>query len=301
MSLSAGRILSKPRPLRSLAAIARQHPQRMFVSTKNPEPPKPIEPSNTQSMPLGAYYESILITPQPIPEEKPEEPPASSTEEPETPSPPKGRGRKAKEEKPSTSTPKKAAAPEPSTSTSPPVPTPPPKSAQAQAKIVFGSRLAGPMERAERLAELRSRSTLVAGVLVPPKPSEPDNCCMSGCVNCVWDRFRDEMEDWATASAKAEKRLRAQEAGLASNATVPPPAGVSGVSARGSDHHAASMDEDGGGSETNWDSSGKDPERLAKNFWDEELYQNVPVGIREFMKQEKRLKEKHLREGTVGS
>jgi hypothetical protein len=40
--------------------------------------------------------------------------------------------------------------------------------------------------------------------------------------------------------------------------------------------------------------------RIAKDFWDEELYKNVPVGIREFMKQEKRLKEKHLREGTVG-
>lgn len=38
--------------------------------------------------------------------------------------------------------------------------------------------------------------------------------------------------------------------------------------------------------------------RVAKDFWDDELYKNVPVGIREFMKQEKKLKEKHLREGT---
>lgn len=304
MSFNAGRVLSNPRPLRSLAAMARQSPRRMFISTKNAEPPKPIEPSSTQSMPLGAYYENILNQPQPIPEEKPEEPPASSTEEPEAPSPPKARGRKPKEEKPSSSTSstpkKKAAAPEPSVATSPPTPTPPPTSAQEKAKIVFGSRLAGPMERAERLAELRSRSTLIAGVLVPPKPSEPDNCCMSGCVNCVWDRFRDEMEEWATASAEAEQRLRAQDAGISGNATAPAPMGVSSVGPRGSDHHAASMDDDGGGSETNWDAQAKEPGKLAKNFWDDELYQNVPIGIREFMKQEKRLKEKHEEEGTVG-
>ncbi len=71
-------------------------------------------------------------------------------------------------------------------------------------------RLAGPAERAERLASLRSRSTLVAGVLVPPQPDEPDNCCMSGCVNCVWDRYREEMETWSAVKAEAQKRLRAQ-------------------------------------------------------------------------------------------
>ena len=45
-----------------------------------------------------------------------------------------------------------------------------------------------------------------------------------------------------------------------------------------------SMDDDGGGRETNWtevDRGGNDPE----------LYAGVPVGIREFMRTEKRLKE----------
>jgi hypothetical protein len=52
---------------------------------------------------------------------------------------------------------------------------------------------------------------------------------------------------------------------------------------------AMSMDDDGGGSETNWDGglSG-------------EVFKGVPVGILEFMKQEKRLKERHAKEGSSG-
>jgi hypothetical protein len=67
---------------------------------------------------------------------------------------------------------------------------------------------------------------------------------------------------------------------------------------------AISMDEDGGGSVGNWDVGNVAGQgtggTLTRDFWDEELYKNVPVGIREFMKQEKRLKEKHMKEGTFG-
>jgi hypothetical protein len=163
------------------------------------------------------------------------------------------------------------------------------------ARIVFGSRLLGPAEQAERLARIQSESKLVAGVLVPPQPEEPDNCCMSGCVNCVWDRYRDEMEVWAGANAEAQRRLQAQSAqdkgaNLATSTKLD--------QSRPSDDAAVSMDDDGGGSEVNWQIASEP--KLAKDFWDEELYKNLPVGIREFMKQEKRLKMKHEREGTVG-
>ncbi|KFY75622.1 hypothetical protein V499_04424 [Pseudogymnoascus sp. VKM F-103] len=124
----------------------------------------------------------------------------------------------------------------------PPPPTSPPKSMKeeniARARVVFGSRLAGP---AERRAELASKSELVAGVLVPPKPEEPDNCCMSGCVNCVWDQFGEEVEEWAAAKARAERAV-AREVGV----------GMGGKGVKGGEE-ATSMDDDGGGSETNWD------------------------------------------------
>ncbi|KAK4165652.1 oxidoreductase-like protein [Cladorrhinum sp. PSN259] len=185
---------------------------------------------------------------------------------------------------------------------------------KSRARVIFGSSLAGPAERAERLARIKNQSRLIAGVLVPPKPEEPDNCCMSGCVNCVWDRYRDEMEDWASKSREAEARLAAREASSASgseggvvSATEESMEATTGkqkihLGVRGLDGArvgaaAVSMDDDGGGSASNW-SEGKTT--ISKNLWDDELYKNVPVGIREFMKQEKRLKEKHSREGTLG-
>lgn len=243
-------------------------------------------------MPLGPYYDSIMHDPQPLPKEKPEEPPTSTTDDPPPPSSKAPRGRKPKED-----TSKTATAPNPS---SPPIPTPSPTtepSGEAKARVVFGSSLSGPAERAERLAAIRSHSRLIAGVMVPPRPEEPDNCCMSGCVNCVWDRFRDDMEWWAAANAEAERRLMAQEAGVgataaAESATVSSPAS------------STSMDEDGGGSVGTWDIENVAGQgvggTLTKDFWDDELYKNVPVGIREFMKQEKRLKEKHMKEGSFG-
>lgn len=313
----------------------------MFATppTKKQSPPGPIEPSNEQAMPLGAYYENILIHPQPIPDVKPEEPPKSSTEDLPSEPPRKLSARPPKDDKPGTEdadpnpnpNPPKPPVPTPSIRAGesgsdkpdnprpdpnppqPPVPTPSvraDKTTEAKAQIFFSASLSGPAERAERLEAIRSQSRLIAGVLVPPKPEEPDNCCMSGCVNCVWDRFRDEMEMWAVQNSKAERRLRAQEAGVSAATTAASmdaaatDAGSSAIADQEPAVAATSMDDDGGGSSSNWDVgklAGQAAEgTLTKNFWDEDLYKNVPVGIREFMKQEKRLKEKHLKDGTLG-
>jgi predicted nucleic acid-binding Zn-ribbon protein len=164
--------------------------------------------------------------------------------------------------------------------TVPPPPIPPsaerpltgPEEQALKAQAIFGSR-----DPNEREAELKKASTTIAGVLVPPKPEEPDNCCMSGCVNCVWDRFRDELEDWATASAEARKALQTQRAAA--------------KAASDADGQAAmSMDDDSGGSETNWE----------EDTGEKDLFEGVPVGIREFMKIEKRLKEQHKKEQGAG-
>jgi hypothetical protein len=203
-----------------------------------------------QANPLGDYYESILS--QPLPSV------ASATRQPTTSSPSTSLPKTDKEE------------------------------TLAKARVVFGSRLAGP---AERRSEIERKSTLIAGVWVPPRPEEPDNCCMSGCVNCVWDRYRDELEEWSTARKAADANLR-KEKGLEKGRSRRRKDGTGlmlGEGEKGAQHTMTSMDDDGGGSETNW---GTD--------MDMDLFKGIPVGILEFMKQEKRLKEKHAREGTIG-
>jgi len=124
---------------------------------------------------------------------------------------------------------------------------------------------------------------------------------MSGCVNCVWDAYREEMEAWAAAKAEAERRLAAQEVSSVVGTTeesmhavedgkrVERTLGVhgevadrTGDMARELEKGSTSMEEDGAG-------FGKRME------WDEGLYKDVPVGIREFMKQEKRLREERLK------
>lgn len=80
---------------------------------------------------------------------------------------------------------------------------------------------------------------------------------MSGCVNCVWDAYREEVEEWAAARRKREGeelQMRMDEGA--------------------SDEGGSSLDLGGveGG----------------------ELFEGVPVGIREFMDTEKRLRERRL-------
>jgi hypothetical protein len=52
---------------------------------------------------------------------------------------------------------------------------------------------------------------MIAGVWVPPKPVEPDNCCMSGCVNCVLSTFVEDLEEWKKATRRAESALKGLE------------------------------------------------------------------------------------------
>ncbi|KAE8453640.1 hypothetical protein EG329_009151 [Mollisiaceae sp. DMI_Dod_QoI] len=214
------------------------------------------KPTTQQANPIGDYYASILESSTPTISSKP----------------------------PTTATP----------STAPPIST---KSAEEDSgpQILFSSRLSSPLERR---SEIKKKSVLVAGVWVPPRPDEPDNCCMSGCVNCVWDRYRDELEEWAVARKEANAAL-SKEKGLEKGKKRRKSGdGLSGTGLmlgegeKGAQHTLVSMDDDGGGSETNWGTG------LETNFTNDDLFKGVPVGIREFMKQEKRLKEKHAREGT---
>ncbi|KAJ6015712.1 hypothetical protein N7540_010303 [Penicillium herquei] len=153
---------------------------------------------------------------------------------------------------------------------------------QEKMAIVFGTRLAGPgRESRYNPGEIPPESEwkTINGVPIPPRPEEPENCCMSGCVHCVWDDFRDEMEEWAgrvaQAKAKGGSLKGTQDMRTAPRAEV--------------DSASLSMDEDGGGSEANWPAPNQD----------EELFANIPVGIREFMKIEKKLR--HQKEAQAAA
>lgn len=104
------------------------------------------------------------------------------------------------------------------------------------------------------------------------------------------------MEEWAAARRKVDKALkreakaaqeRQKQQGTVGSATA---SGLMlGEGEKGAQHTMTSMDDDGGGSETNWG---------AEDVGDE-LFAGIPVGIREFMKTEKKLREKHMRERNI--
>jgi len=116
----------------------------------------------------------------------------------------------------------------------------------------------------------------INGVPIPPRPEEPDNCCMSGCVHCVWDDYRNEVEGWAF-------RLRAAQAKARGTGM----AGSPKMQMHRSEVAAASgsMDDDGGGSEGLWDT----PSVATTG---DDLFEGIPVGIRQFMATEKMLRER---------
>ncbi|KAF4553738.1 Hypothetical protein D9617_6g094700 [Elsinoe fawcettii] len=252
--------------------------QRRYQSNK---------PDNSQKIPLEGYYADILSRPSR----------STSDSKPSTATPtPTSAASTATQT--STSSPSPASTAIPVTSTTPTQSEKTDKEErEARARVVFGSRLAGP----GRQRELAKGSRMIAGVLVPPRPEEPDNCCMSGCVNCVWDLYRDELEEWAAANAEAKAKMASLKAGKGGRGTV---AGDKKKEGRGEvmgeglgtgigkvpTHVAVSMDDDGGGSETNWTlNSGKD-----------DLFGGIPVGIREFMRTEKLLKQRHAQEKSLG-
>lgn len=99
---------------------------------------------------------------------------------------------------------------------------------------------------------------------------------MSGCVHCVWDDYRDEVEGWAMRMREAQTQSGRGSGSRGQNISA-----KVGMQRDEVAEASTSMDDDGGGSETNWEAGNA-----------AELFASIPVGIREFMRTEKRLRDR---------
>ncbi|KAK6464143.1 oxidoreductase-like protein [Scheffersomyces coipomensis] len=82
-------------------------------------------------------------------------------------------------------------------------------SPQEKIARIFGGRIKGEAPRSSSRL-LRGEPRIVGGITVPEKPTEPDNCCMSGCINCVWELFNDDIKDWNAKRKEAALNLVAK-------------------------------------------------------------------------------------------
>ncbi|KAG5418979.1 hypothetical protein I9W82_003698 [Candida metapsilosis] len=149
-------------------------------------------------------------------------------------------------------------------------------SAEERIAKVFGGRIKGENRQASSRVE-RGEPKVIAGITVPSRPPEPDNCCMSGCINCVWELFQDDLNEWNEKRDKAAKKLVADGGRWPENFNPP-------LKLLKRENYPPSL--------ANLSDSELTPERVEGNVQDE-TWGDVPVTIRVFTEVEKRIKARH--------
>lgn len=99
---------------------------------------------------------------------------------------------------------------------------------------------------------------------------------MTDVYSCVWDDYRDDVESWAARLREAQAK---SEGGGVTNT---PKVGFPRPEVQES---STSMDDDGGGSEALWQAPSTEASADA-------LFADIPIGIREFMATEKRIRDR---------
>ncbi|KAI5965778.1 uncharacterized protein KGF55_001141 [Candida pseudojiufengensis] len=145
-------------------------------------------------------------------------------------------------------------------------------SPEERIRRVFGGRIKGE-DRKSSSRIIRGESKIIGGINVPSRPPEPDNCCMSGCINCVWELFEEDLKDWNEKRQKAAAQLRSNGGRWPENFNPP-------LKYLNKENYPKSMQ-----NQTQFKDEFKTDE--------DESWGDVPVSIRVFTETEKRLKQKH--------
>ncbi|KAK6203475.1 oxidoreductase-like protein [Scheffersomyces amazonensis] len=151
---------------------------------------------------------------------------------------------------------------------------------QQKIERIFGGRIKGEGPKSSSRL-LRGESKVIAGITVPAKPSEPDNCCMSGCINCVWELFNDDIKDWNSKRKQAATLLISKGGRWPEDFDAP----LKYLKKENFPKSLANVSDEDIRSHLKGKSSKSD---------EDENWSNVPVAIRVFAETEKRLKAKRL-------
>lgn len=149
---------------------------------------------------------------------------------------------------------------------------------------VFGGRIKGESPRSSSRM-MRGEPRVIKGVTVPDRPIEPDNCCMSGCINCVWELFNEDVKDWNKKRREAAKKM-AQTGGVWPEDFHPPI------------RHLKRENLPDSVAKEYFNKPKKESPTSVKKEEEEESWGNVPVTIRVFAEMEKKMKEKKKTKAT---